>query len=138
MARKSNKSIALGALQDEVTKKYILKMIGKQLAKEIQVMCSEEVNSVMKSQDPEVLKQFGWDTLLSELSKFAPILKGLLLSATKTRAPRANIDAIVGTCAAILLSNREPKMNLVQKINSLVLYAAHTSKQVRIIITLST
>ena len=124
MARKSN----------EVTKKYILKMIGKQLAKEIQVMCSEEVNSVMKSQDPEVLKQFSWDTLLSELSKFAPILKGLLLSATKTRAPRANIDAIVGTCAAILLSNREPKMNLVQKMNSLVLYAAHTSKQVRIII----
>ena len=130
VARKSKKTIASEALKDQQTKQYIIKLIGKELAKEVQVMCSDAVKSILQSRDPEHLKHFSWDVLLCELTEFAPILKDLLFSATKTQLPRANTNAIIGTCAAILMKHCNSRMNLVQKINSLVLYAAHTSKQV--------
>ena len=40
------------------------------------------------------------------------------------------IHTVIGTCVAILLKHRNPKLSLLQKIISLVLYAGHASKQV--------
>ena len=69
---------------------------------------------------------------MDELSKFAPLLMSLLFSAIKRhKAPHTDTDcAIVGLCASILINLQNQKMNLVQKINSLILYAGHTSKEV--------
>lgn len=100
------------------------------MAKEVRGMTSDKVESVLRSQDADSLKTFHWDTLLQELSTFAPILRMLLAAATKTRVPRSNTDTVIGVCAAILLNHKNPRMNLVQKINSLILYAGHSSKQV--------
>ena len=114
-------------------------MIGRELAKEMKVIASDGAHSILQSQNPSHLKEFSWDMLLNEVSQFAPVLKSLLFSATHTRVPKwmldlnpqgSNTDAIVGMCVAMLVNHRNPKMNLVQKINSLLLYAAHTSKQV--------
>ena len=41
-----------------------------------------------------------------------------------------NTKTVVGVCAAIILKHRQPKMNLLQKIISLILYAGHASKKV--------
>ena len=105
-------------------------MIGRELAKEVKVIASDGAHSILQSQNPSHLKEFSWDMLLNEVSQFAPVLKSLLFSATHTRVPRSNTDAIVGMCVAMLVNHQNPKMNLLQKINSLLLYAAHTSKQV--------
>lgn len=130
IARKSHKTIAMEALKNVCTRKHIVMSPGKELAKEIKVMASDSANSILQSQNPDHLKQFSWDVLLHELSTYVPLLKSLLFSATKTRVARSNTDAVVGMCAAILINHRNSKMSLIQKINSLILYAGHTSKQV--------
>ena len=130
VARQSKKTMAVESLRDPIVKKHILKRIGKEIGKEIRCMTSDNAKSVLRSQDADILKTFHWDTLLRELSKFTPVLRMLLAAATKTRVPRSNTDAVIGMCAAILLSHQNPTMNLVQKINSLILYAGHSSKQV--------
>lgn len=122
------------ALKDPTTKKYLVEMLGNELAKEVKCMSSDSVNSILQSQNPDHLKQFNWEMLLNELCKFAPVLRRLL-SLASSRVRRSNTDAVIGMCAAILINHRNPKMNLVQKINSLILYAGHSSKQVTRIIT---
>jgi len=130
IARKSHKTIAKEDLKDATTKKCIMNILGKELAGEIKAMASDRVTSILQSQNPDHLKQFRWDMLLDELSRYAPQLKSLLLSATKSRVPRSNTAAVVGMCAAMLINHRNPNMNLPQKIVSLILYTGHTSVQV--------
>ncbi|XP_064386655.1 uncharacterized protein LOC135335133 [Halichondria panicea] len=130
IARKSRKKVAMEALKDPTTRKYLLKMVGIELAKKVKCMSSESANSILQSQNPDDLRQFSWEMLLNELSKFAPVLRQLLDLATNTRVRRSNTDAVIGMCAAILINHRNPKMNLVQRSNALVLYAGHSSKQV--------
>ena len=127
---KSKKTLAQEALKDPATRKYITEMLGKELAQEVKAMASDGANSILQSQDSDHLKDFNWNMLLSELSKYAPLLNSFLSSATTTKTPRPNTDAVIGMCAAILLHNRNRKLNLVQKIHSLILYAGHTSKKV--------
>ena len=73
------------------------------------------------------LKEFNWDLLLSELSKYTPLLKSFLSSET-TRTPRSNTHAVIRMCTAILLHNRNRNLNLVQKIHSLILYSSYNAK----------
>ena len=130
VARKSKKNIAAETLKDSTTKGYIVSIMGREFSREIRAMASDRAKSILQSQNPDDLKQFKWDTLLCELSKYAPVLSRLLLLATKTKRPRLNQKAVIGVCAAILINHRNSKMNLVQKLASLILYASHTSKQV--------
>ena len=82
IARKSKKTVAQEALRDPVTKQCIVKMLGKELRQEVKTMLSQGANSILKSPNTEHLKEFTWDMILSELSKFAPLLKSLLCFAT--------------------------------------------------------
>ena len=94
-------------------------------------MCSDNTKSSLQSQSKEKLTSgLSWDQLHSELSKNAPTLLSFLQACTKTRVARPNTKAVVGVCAAIILKHRQPKMNLLQKIISLILYAGHASKKV--------
>lgn len=127
------KTVGLQALKNPETRKYILKLLGRELAREVRAMSSCRANSILKSQDPKHLKEFTWHMLDKELSIYAPLLRHLLHSATTTRVPRSNTDAVLGMCAAIVLNHRNPKMNLVQKMNSLIMYAGHCSKKVSIV-----
>ena len=76
------------------------------------------------------LKEFTWDKLFEELSFNAPILLSILRDCTQTRRPRTNRSAVIGMCFAILLKYRYLKMNLIQKIISMILYAGDSTKQV--------
>ena len=90
-------------------------------------MASDNVHSILSTGS---MKEFQWKTLIKELCTYAPVLLNILQAAIKTRVPRSNTNAVVCTCAAILLKHRNPKMSLLQKIISLILYSGHTSKQV--------
>ncbi len=61
------------ALKDPTTKKYLVEMLGNELAKEVKCMSSDSVNSILQSQDPDHLKQFNWEILMNELCKFTPV-----------------------------------------------------------------
>jgi len=124
VARKKNRTVAVEALGDEETKKYIISLIGKA------TICSDLTDSVLRSENSDALKEFTWEALLQELRKYFPTLISILFSATKTRTPRNNQESIVGLCASILIKQRNAKLSLVQKLISLILYAGHSSKEV--------
>ena len=130
VARKKRKTIAAEILKDPLLKSYVVELIGKEVAKELKNMSSTKASSVLQSQDVTQLKLFSWDVLLNELSDVAATLKKILICATKARATRSNTNGVIGICSAILLNYRNPRMNLIQKIISLILHAGHSSKQV--------
>ena len=127
-------TVAREVLTDPVTKKHVVEMLGKELASEVRSMASDGANSILQSLNTRHLKESSWNLLMDELSKFAPLLMSLLFSAIKRhKVPHTDTDcAIVGLCASILINHQNQKMNLVQKINSLILYAGHTSKEVNL------
>ena len=127
MARRSKKTIAVESMKDPSTRQVLVKLFGKEVRKEVRSMASE---SFLSSQSKDDLKNFQWDRLHTELSLKAPLLLNILFDVTKTRVPRPNSHIVIGICVAILLKHRNPKMSLLQKIISLVLYAGHASKQV--------
>ena len=73
------------------------------------------------------LKTFRWDLVLSELKLHVPMLMDILFSCTKTKFPRKNLTWIV---CSILFKFCYARMDAVQKVLSLILYAGHCGKQV--------
>ena len=108
----------------------MLKLIEREVHNEVKALCSNDADSILQQSDPEVLKSFKWNTLMSELLKYTPILKGLLESTGIPCRNRPNFDAVVCLCIALLARNRNQRMNLVAKILSLIMYAGHSSKEV--------
>ena len=127
VARRSETSIAAESMKNPSTRQALLKLLGSEVRKEIRSMSAV---SFLGSGSIDDLNQFQWDRLHRELSTEAPILLSILINATKTRVPRPNSHIIVGTCVSLLLKHRNPKMSLLQKMISIVLYAGHASKQV--------
>ncbi len=128
------KGVAIKTLADTKVRKHILQLLGKEIAKEVKVMSSDSVCSVLKSQDPNMMQVFNWDLLDREMLAHAPVLRHFLHTAVATRLPRSNTEAVLGMCASIIFNHRNRMMNLVQKINSLILYSGHCSKKVRILL----
>ena len=112
------------------TRRFMLKKIGRVLEGEMKAMCSVQVGSILSSKINDDMKNFTWDKVMMELKKHAPTLTELLLSCTKTRKPRENRVATICMSAALLLKFHLSRMNLVQRIISLILYAGHCGKRV--------
>ena len=131
VARRSKLTIARECMKDQNTRNYVMKCISRTIQLEMKEMCSHEANSILKQQLPTNFKEFSWDTLLGEVQTYAPVLYSFMNACTKTKTPRSNRKATIGICIAMLLKYRYRNMCLVQKIVSLILYAGHSAKQVR-------
>ena len=86
--------------------------------------------SGLSCQSSSKLQSFKWADLMDEMSTHAPTLVNILYSCTETRHPRTNRTATICVCAAILFKFRFSRMNLLQKIISLILHGGHCGKQV--------
>ena len=58
VARCSKKSIARECMCDVSIREYILRIIGRLVHKEVKMLCSDNVNSILKEDNPEVIKSF--------------------------------------------------------------------------------
>lgn len=96
-------------------------------------MCSDKFPSVLRSKSKEALVKFDFNAIVEELASQAPVLLTLLRSCLKTKTPRLNLneDPIVVMIAAIICKHRRSSCSLVQRMTSLILYAGHSAKQVR-------
>lgn len=130
VARGFNRSIIRECFSNSTIRKQLFWKLVQLLRKEIKNMCSEKVNSLLLDKSPGAISEFSWEKLKNELSSNAPTLFCILQGCTKTKVPRSNRDATIGICAAILLRFHYPKISLVQRIISIVLYAGHSAKQV--------
>lgn len=95
---------------------------------EMKSMCSSKVHSVLQTN--KALKEFKWDTFMSEVRVNAPLMYHILMACTRTKQPRSNRAGVIGMCFALLLKFRYCRMNLVHKIIALIMYAGHSGKQV--------
>ena len=129
VARGSKKAIIDQCFKDPTTRIHLEKKLGSVLHSEVKAMCSDKVNSVLRSNNGS-LKNFKWDKVMSEMKEHAPTLLNILLSCTRTKYSRKNRTAVVCFVAAILFQLRYYKMNLIQKIIGLILYAGHCGKKV--------
>ena len=92
--------------------------------------------SVLRMANSDSTQQFTVQSIIDEMKAHAPsVLRGCLHGCkrpkTKKQKPRMfNVDTVVSVCCAILLRGRSQKMNLLQRIISLILFYGHASKQV--------
>ena len=94
--------------------------------------------SLFRKKSADTIRMFSWDAVVADLQKYAPTLVHVLRdcvevkrrnsSSRKLRRPSSS--AVISVCGAILLRNYSAKMNLVQRMVSILLSAGHASKMV--------
>ena len=130
LARGSRHAFARKCLKDRCIRNIIVKGMGVSLRHEIARLCSDDIASILQSNDRSTLKEFTWEKLLTELEEVDHTLLKLLQSCTKIRKLRKNHNAIIGVLVAIMCKHRRPKSSLFQQIVSLILYSGHAAKRV--------
>ena len=95
LVRRNYQSFAKKCVQNVVSRKTLVKIVGCTLTKEVAAMCSKKFNSLLRAKDNESMLKFKFGTVMSELRNQAPTLLTLLQSCMKTRTPRANYQLII-------------------------------------------
>lgn len=101
----------------------ILLAIIKLLKSEMKKICSVSHDSILRD-GYEGVKLFSWETVWQELMSNMPTLMAILTELVPQDKP------VVCLVASMLLKKRLPKMGLVQRAVSLLLYGNGTNKQV--------
>lgn len=127
IARGNKKTLIDNCFEDIRSFDFLKKKMCRVLSSEIKSMCSNKVNSILRSTKCAVLKNFKWSQLIHELKVNAPLLYCILNACVGTSVNR---EAVICMCCSIILSSCFKRMCLVQKIISLILYAGHTGKEV--------
>lgn len=133
IARRSHSALARRCLENSEIRKYILKGVSQLLKREIAVLCSDSIESVLRDKSNDALKSFKWKTLVNELSNHCPSLLTILRHCTKFPNIKSQQEAVIGVIVAILCKNRRASASLFQRIISIVLYGGHASKRVSIL-----
>ena len=102
-------------------------------------LCTIRSASILRDSSPMCLCSFQWRDVINEMQANVPTLLGLLqgciqrksLKRVRKRSYLVQDDGIIGICAAILLRHQNPKMNLIQRIVSILLYSGHAPKLVK-------
>lgn len=136
-AKKIGKSLARGTkvgllhrlLQSTGMKQHAADSLAQIVRREVQTLCSDTFASVFRERSQESMEHFSWDILLSELQIAAPI-STRMLQACMTTKQAATATPVLVMFMAMLLKYRNSKMNMVQAMVSLILYAGHAGKKV--------
>lgn len=100
---------------------------GKNGKFDVKHLCSDEVNSILRSKDPASLESFTWEKVAIEAKVHAPLTFGLLACISD----KPSTVHMIGYVVALLCRLHWSYMNLPQRLVSIILYAGHCSKQVR-------
>ena len=130
LARGKRTSFAFQCMKDEESKRYILKHVGNILREELRHFCSDTFNSMLLHSDASDLKAFDYNDVLKEAKECTPVLHQLLTLCLLNTTPKRNTNAVISAIICLLAKHRRNRMNLFQKVVSLLLYGGHCSKMV--------
>ena len=143
VGRRSRKSIALQSMKDSGIRRMVMKILAKDVRKELAALCTVRNASVMRATEPIALRSFSWESFGTEVKETAPSLFAVLDGSLEVHVPpsrekrrktgktrRVSKAAILGLCTAILCRYRNQSMNLVQRLVSILLYKGGANKQV--------
>lgn len=97
------------------------------------------LGSLLRDPSVAAIKSFSWDAVAADLESHAPTLFRVLQGcvdvksrsrSTRRASKRPNSTIALCVCGSILLRNRNARMNLLQRVVSILLNAGHASKQV--------
>jgi hypothetical protein len=119
-------TVARQAISHSLYHKQAIRVVGMLVKKELKTMCSDHVNSVLKSNEPTRLQHFSLMDVVKEANIHAPVLFALL-SIAFSKPEKTNT---LGYIIATLCQLRSKKHNLHLKLIAFILFSGHCSKQV--------
>ena len=126
ICRGSYPSLAMSVAQSCRTGDSVLLAVAKSIRKEIKHLYSQTHNSILRD-DHEGIKRFSWDTVWAELIAQTPTLVKLLSLMVKTPVKDKPLLCLM---ASMILKHYCPKVSLVQRAVSVLLYGCATPKKV--------
>ena len=116
-------------LQNENVVLKAAEKIGVAMKKEIKLLCSNQLSSIIRENSKTALQFFSWETIVLELLNVAPLLV-IMLKHYLSTVPTERLNHILCVCACILVRSRNNKMNMLQSVISILLFAGHAGKMV--------
>lgn len=118
-------------------KKAIVEAVSREVTQECMDLCTTKKGkqSILWKTSATNLTQFDWPKFIGELEDRTPILLAILKAAVKQprrRHSKTSTEQSIGFAASILLHERNQFLCAVQCVNSLILYAGHANKMVRV------
>ena len=130
VARRSHQSIAIECLRNKNSCSHAMIILCSMIYKEIKSFSSNKAQSTLEYQSQKSIYNWEWETVHMECSSHAPLLLRILTAATRTKLERRNQTMVIVMCFAMIVKLRNPSLNILQKIISLIPYSGHSSKQV--------
>lgn len=129
LGRGNRGSLSKVVLENGKLRKQVVQRVGKLIQKEMQMICSEKFNSIMRDTSDVAMEHFSWESIWIELNSKAPTFLSVVESAlpTKTKLDKKPMLCMI---AGMLAKFRNPKMCLVQAVVSLLLKSGHAGSQV--------
>ena len=132
-------SVAKAVMAHPSLRTSIILLVLDEIESECQKLCSRNAISPFRKIPPSEVVEFQWQSLVDDLLTKAPVLCQVLFSIVSSNDHRnkrkTGSTHFPGLCmaAAVLLKERNRQMCGVQSIVSLMLFATHAEKKVRII-----
>ena len=104
----------------------VVRAVTKELQNELKEICADGYDTILRMKYRVALEMFTWSRVWKELQSKTPTLLEIL-SGGCSNGP---VQPSICTCASILMKLRNPKVNLVQAMVSVVLKAGHANIQV--------
>ena len=87
LGKRKRDAIAWQAMGDFKIRTHVLTILGRDIRKEMNILCSAKKPSTLRSSTPAAAASFDWSKLESELELNAPSLFSILKSATTMKIP---------------------------------------------------
>lgn len=126
VARKNYNSIAAAVVNSPSTSKSAISNMALKIRREMKVLGSASHDSVL-CDTVEAVKFFSWERVSLELFRNLPTLMALLSNIVRKPSDRQPLLCML---ASQLLKSRHPKLGLVQRAVSIMMYGNGTAKQV--------
>ena len=112
-------------------KNQVIYILLQGLDKACTKLCVKKGGSILRNKTYPGMIEFEWDLLLREMSDRCPFLRDVLVTVAKCANKSRNHIPPICLCYAILLQQRNRDLNLVQRINTILLSEGNAKKQVR-------
>ena len=97
----------------------VVRAVTKEVQNELKEICADGYDTILRMKYRVALEMFTWSRVWKELQSKTPTLLEILSGGCSNRPVQPSIC----TCASILMKLRNPKVNLVQAMVSVVLKA---------------
>lgn len=103
--------------------RLVVRAVSKEVQGELKEICSDSYDTILRMKYKVALENFSWSRIWTELQSKMPTLLEILSGGCSN----GFVQPSICTCASILMKLRNPKVNLVQAIVSVVLKAGHAN-----------